>query len=133
MSQRKPRGQVSENLYCFPGLSPCLSGGVVLWLRISSDQRPLLVRIYKLSASTKYDASRTGVYKDLDSRILRRLQQVLGALYIDLVVYRRRQVEMGRCCVDDGIRFNLSKKLLHSHKIGNVAIVVGDRAARVTV
>jgi len=72
-----------------------LGGGVVLWLSVASNQRPLLVRIDKLCSSTKDDTSRAGVYESLNAGILRRLQQVLGALNVDFVVDRRRQVEMG--------------------------------------
>lgn len=72
-----------------------LGSRVVLWLSIASDQRPLLIRVDKLRSSTKDDTSRAGVYESLDSSILRRLQQVLGALNVDLVVDRGRQVEVG--------------------------------------
>ena len=114
-------------------IRPYLSSSVVLWLLIARDQRPLLVRIDKLGLPTKDNTGRAGVHKRLDSRILRRLQQVLGALYVDLVVDRRRQVEVGRSCVDDGVRLELCKEGLHGREVGDVAIVVRHGAARVPV
>jgi hypothetical protein len=132
MFRRRPWFKVS-NWSRFASIRTYLGGGVVLWLGVASNQRPLLVRIDKLCSSTKDDTGRAGIYESLDSGILRRLQQVLGALNVDLVVDRRRQVEVGRSCVDDGVRLNSGEELLHGREIGNVAIVIGDSAARVTI
>lgn len=86
---------MSVDSTCSHQLSAYLRGGVVLGLSIARNQRPLLVGIDKLSISTKDDTRRAGVNKSLDTRVLRRLQQVLGAFDIDLVVNRRRQIEVG--------------------------------------
>lgn len=108
---------------------PHLGGCVVFWLGIAHHQRIVFVGIDELDIGAQDYAGRAGVYECLHSRLLRRLDEVLCPSNIDLLLDRRREVEVWRRSVDDTIRLQFPEQALQTLVIGDVAIVVGNIGA----
>lgn len=110
-----------------------LGRSVVLWLLVTVHHGPCLVRIDELCHRSQNHACRAGVYECLDTRLLRYLHQVLRSPDIDLVLHRRRSIEMGRRGMNNGIWSQSLEKVQHSSIIGDIAIMVGNSRAGVAI
>lgn len=99
---------------------------VVFWLLITDDNRPSLVKVDILVLLCLRDTRRRCVDECLGPMLLRGLEQVVGAIYIDLPYDILLRLQNHQCArrVDDDVWFDLSEDFLHPYIIGDVAIKV---------